>query len=242
MKRTAIIRIIPFFLLAVCGALCQERPSAHPPPLSRLGRPNSPGQQRQEMRRWNSLPDAPSPVQPQPDEFPAFFKEASSPLTLGEVAGSASVKRDVTSEPQTSLAALYQSLPVPRESSASAFFGKYLYPLWLKPDLSHYPSASGSFMGRISYTASRIFITCDDAGKRKPNPSYLLRALTSVAIHAAYRPYWAQSATATFNDFGSTIGRYMGVNVLHEFGPGIRQIVKGRTSKYSPKVFSIPSR
>jgi len=39
-------------------------------------------------------------------------------------------------------------------------------------------------------------------------------------------------ASTTFKAFGSTIGNDAGVNLFHEFGPGIRQMVKGRTPKF----------
>lgn len=244
MKRTVVIRVISFFLLGACGALCQKRPSADLLPGSQFDGSNSPEVQRQEMRSWNSLPDAPSPVQPpsQAQRFHAFVKEASSPLTLGAVGVSAGVRHetemgDVASGPPTSLAALYQSVPVQKESAVSAFFGKYLYPPLLKQDSRHEPSASGSFMDRASHAASRIFVTRDDSGKRRLNTSYFLgAALTSAAIHIAYRPYLAQSASAKFNNFGSTVGSDMGINVLHEFGPDIRQMVKGHTPKFVSEI------
>ena len=61
-------------------------------------------------------------------------------------------------------------------------------------------------------------------------------ALTSVAIATAYRPYWARSTSATFNNFGTTIGSDAGINVLHEFGPGIRQMVKAHTPKFVSRI------
>ena len=41
-----------------------------------------------------------------------------------------------------------------------------------------------------------------------------------------------QSALAPFNDFGSTVGEDAGMNVFHEFGPGIQQIMKAHTPKF----------
>ncbi|HSZ62233.1 MAG TPA: hypothetical protein VK828_10570 [Terriglobales bacterium] len=41
-----------------------------------------------------------------------------------------------------------------------------------------------------------------------------------------------QSTSATFNDFGSTIGGDAGMNVFHEFAPGIQQIVNAHTPKF----------
>jgi hypothetical protein len=240
-KRIAPIRVISFFLLAACGALCQsERPSADLLQGLQLDGSNSPEVQRQAMRTWRSLPDAPS-VQPptQAEKFHTFVDEARSPLTLGAVGINAGVMREtelghVTPGPQPSLTALYKVVFIQKESSA--FFGKYLYPSLLKQDPRYYPSTSGSFLGRATYAASRIFITRNDSGKRTLNASYFLGVLTSVAIATAYRPYWARSTSATFKTFGSTIGSDAGINLFHEFGPGIRQMVKGHAPKFVSRI------
>lgn len=180
MKRTVVFRIIAFFLLAACVAVCQKGPSAD----VLWG----------ETRTWNLLPDAPSWVQLQADRLHAFVKEASSPLTVGTAGISAGIRRDFTSGAQASQSALFQPVPAEKESGASAFFGKRLYPLLLKQTARHYPLTSDSFLGRASYAASHMFVMRDDSGKRKPNTSFFLRALTSAAIHSGNRLSWAQSA------------------------------------------------
>jgi len=48
-----------------------------------------------------------------------------------------------------------------------------------------------------------------------------------------------RSNAAPFTDFGSTIGNDAGINVFHEFGPGLRQMVRGHTPKF---VFRIEER
>jgi len=118
-----------------------------------------------------------------------------------------------------------------REDS-SAFLDKYLVPSLLQKNLRYHPSTSASFMGRASDAASRIFITRDDSGKGRLNTSYFLGVLTSVAIHTAYRPYWTRSTSATFNNFGSTIGSDAGLNLFHEFRPGILSIVRSHSPKF----------
>jgi hypothetical protein len=195
------------------------------------------------MHTWRSLPDAP-PVQPpiQAAKFQTFVDKARSPLTLNAVGINMGVMRKtepgrVTPRSQPSFTTLYKLMPMQKESGA--FLGKYLYPPLLKQNLRYRPSTSGSFMGRASYAASRIFITRDDSGKRRLNTSYFLGALSSVAIHNASRPYWTRSASAPFNDFGSTMGSDAGMNVFHEFGPSIRQMVKGHTPRF---VFKIEQR
>ena len=91
-------------------------------------------------------------------------------------------------------------------------------------------------MGRASDAASRIFVSRDDSGRGRLNTSYFLGVLTSVAIHTAYRPYWARSTSATFNNFGSTIGSDAGLNLVNEFRPGILQMVKGYTPKFVSRI------
>jgi len=132
--------------------------------------------------------------------------------------------------PQPSPTALYQVACTPEKPNA--FLGKYLYPSLLKPDPRYYASTSSSFMGRTSYAASRILVTRDESGKARLNTRYFLGVLTSVASATARRPYWARSSSETFNDFGSMIGSDTGMNFFHEFGPGIRQMMKGLTPKF----------
>jgi len=240
-KGVAPFRVVIFLLLATCAALCQERPSADLLQGLQSDGSNSPKVQRPEMRTWRSLPDAPSSVQPptQAERFRTFVNEASSPLTLGAVSVPAGVMRQtepgqVIPGPRPRLTALYQAAFTPEKSSA--FLGKYLDP----PSLTQYPrysaSTSSSFMGRASYAASRILVTRDDSGKGRLNSRYLLGVLTSVASATAHRPYWARSTSETFNNFGSTIGSDAGMNVFHEFGPGIRQMVKGLTPKFVSRI------
>jgi hypothetical protein len=82
-------------------------------------------------------------------------------------------------------------------------------------------------MGRATDAASRIFVTRDEFGKRRLNTSYFVGVLTAVAVHSASRPYWARSNSMPLGDFGSTVGNDAGMNLMHEFGPGLRQAVAG---------------
>ncbi len=139
--------------------------------------------------------------------------------------------------PQFSSTAQYPLVFI--KTKPNAFLSKYLYQPTRKQDKLYYASTSDSFMGRASYAASRMFVRRDDSGKTGLNTSYLLGLLTSVASATARRPYWARSTSGTFNNFGSTIGSDAGINVFHEFGPGIRKMVKGHAPKL---VFRIAER
>lgn len=226
--RTAPIWVISFVLLAACGALCQK-----PPPVDGIRGLQS------ETLAAGSLPDAPSTVQPPRHEerFRTFVNAAGSPSTPGVIGDGAMQGTKLgyfIPGPQRGAAALYQVAVV--QGEPNAFLGKYLCPPLLQQNTRYYGSTSESFMGRASYAASRIFVTHDDSGKARLNTRYFLGALSAVAMHAAYRPYQARSTSETFNNFGSTIGGDAGINVFHEFRPGIQQMLKGLTPKFVSKI------
>ena len=223
-----------FLLLATCGALCQsERPSADLPQGLEFD-----DRESQEMQRH--LPDAPSAQPPtQAEKFRTFVDEARSPLTFGAAGVNAGIAREtelgrLSSGRTASLGDLYKGVLIQKESNA--FFSKYLYPALLKQDPRYHPSSSQSSLGRFTYAASRVLLTRNDSGKTTLNTSYFLGLLTSVAISTAYSPYWTRSPTATFKTFGTTIGSDAGINLLHEFEPNIRQIVKGRSPKFVSRI------
>ena len=119
----------------------------------------------------------------------------------------------------------------PDQSSSRDFFTRHLYPALPKRNLNYHPANEG-VARRATYAASRTLITRDDLGKTKLNTSYLLRALTSVAKDAASTPYWRRRFGEPFGDFGSTIGNDVGMNVWHEFEPGIEKLLKNHTPKF----------
>jgi hypothetical protein len=119
----------------------------------------------------------------------------------------------------------------PDQNSSRDFFTKRLYPTLPKQNLN-YHAANDSLVRRATYAASRTLITRDDSGKARLNTSYLLRTLTSVAKDTASTPYWRRHFADPFSDFGSTIGNDVGMNVLHEFEPGIEKLLKNHTPKF----------
>ena len=237
-KQLAPIRVISFCLLAACEALCQsERPSVDSLQRLQFDSPNSPEVQRQETRAWSSLPDAPSSVQrpTKAERSHTFVHEASSPLTLAVAGVTAGILRETRVGHVTAAlppGSMFSSQLVFAPREPSPFLRKNVYSSLLKRNPRYRPSTSGSFVGRASYAASRIFITRDNSGKGSLNTSYFLGVLAAVAVQTANRPYWAQSASRSFNNLGSTIGSDAGSNLFHEFRPGILRVVKGHAPNF----------
>ena len=178
-------------------------------------------------RQFQSLPDAPSAqAATQAQRFSGFVEEVRAPLIFSAPAGfmrqGGFVFSDRTASPQ---------------KDPEAIFRKYLNPSPVKQQPGH--SASGvSLMGRATYAASRTVVTRDVSGKGRLNTSYLLRTLTSVAKDAASTPYWRRSLSVAepFSHFGSTVGNDAGMNLWHEFGPGIGRLAKSHTPMFISKI------
>jgi hypothetical protein len=125
--------------------------------------------------------------------------------------------------------------PMGSNQESKTIFEKYLSAPSAKPLASHY-AGDGGLIGRAASAASRIFVTRDESGNGRLNTSYLLRALTSVAADTASRPYWRRSATGSVSDFGSTVGNDAGMNVWHEFQPGIEQLMKSHAPRFVTRI------
>jgi len=245
----SVVRVTGFLLLVGCCSWAQnEDENAQAPiqlPGPGLSFQGSPQLKRQKLSSESTLPDAPLP-QPvtQADKFQAFVEEARSPFIFGVAGLNALALREAQDHAapgmQSSFTSLYEASVVQRESNA--FLGKFLYPSLLKQDPRYYPSTSQSLVGRTAYAASRLLITRNDQGKATVNTSYLLAVLTSAAVATAYRPYWARTSSATFADFGSTIGSDAGMNVLREFWPAIHNKLQGHSPRFVQKIEKVSDR
>lgn len=239
MNRIVPIWVISFVLLRACAALCQnERASAD---LLQGDRSNSPEVQGQEMRTWRPLPDAPSSVQAPTlaEKFRVFAYESPLPPVMRVATATSDVRRGpelrhFSPEPRSRLIPSDELL-FPQNNSTN-FVVRYLCPPLVKRSMLYHPSTSTTLIGRTIDAASHIFVTRDESGKKRLDASYFLGILSLVAAHSARRPYWARSTSAPFNDFGSMIGNDAGLNLFHEFEPGIRQMVKGHTPRFAFRV------
>jgi hypothetical protein len=181
------------------------------------------------------LPDAPSQVAlTQANRLKTIANGARLPLATGAVGIDADVVHQAETirlTPEAPLSVTALSKGVARQEKTVDFFSKYLTASH-QQKLRYAPSSSDKVMVRATDAASRIFVTRDPSGKPRLNTQYFLRVLTSVAADSASRRYRARSGAAPLSDFGSTVGNDAGMNLLHEFGPGIRQKVTGHLPEF----------
>lgn len=209
MAGLALTRIVALLLLLTATALCQRAV-------------------RNEAT--SALPDAPS-VQPSADQ--ASFRVFSGASCLGASCSSAIAAGDYGE--QFALSRVYTEEPSTPKSSAD-FFKKYLSRSSIKPAWRYESSDGDSLVERATHAASSILYARDDAGEKTLNTSYFLRVLASALAHCASRPYWRRSLSQPFSDFGATIGNDAGMNVLHEFEPGIRQLMKSHQPRFVSRI------
>lgn len=209
MSASVPIRFISFLLLGTCEALCQQRAG---------------------LRLFTSLPDAPSAQvlaqrQLLRNSTSSHFPSAAETLERVQIRW-----------PDGPNANWFETLKTEDvDQHCVDFFGKHVYPALLSRKLSYHPSTSGGLMRRATDAATSIVFTRDSPAGRW-NTSYFLGVLSSAMIHTAYRPYWNRPVSAPFSDFGSTIGNDAGMNLLHEFGPGLQQLVKSHAPKFVSRV------
>jgi len=206
-ERIAAAGVVTFVLWAACGAVGQNA---------------------------DSLPDAPSvQAATRAPEFNVFVEQIHSPFTqvhsLFKLDGARlpdAMRPDAFRDPDKMARA---------QKPPDAFLAKYLSTASAKQKPSD-RAADSSFMGRATHAAAGIFFTRDDSGRGRVNTAYFLRALTLAASDTASRPYWRRSATEPFSDFGSTVGNDAGMNLLHEFGPGIQHMVKSHAPRFVGRI------
>lgn len=216
MSVKAPIRIVAFGLLASSAALCQTR---------------------NVQTTANPLPDAPS-VQN------ASAQAAAKTQSVHEVFDAARVPRCEQANVRAASASGaahfdlgHFDLRQPNQNGSRDLWAKRIFTSTPSQSSSHHSLESESLIGRAGDAAASVLVTHDDAGRKRLNTSYLLRVLTTTAAHSAaarsaYVPYWRRPASHPASDFGSTIGNDAGMNVFHEFKPGILQLVRSHEPKF----------
>jgi hypothetical protein len=175
-----------------------------------------------------SLPDAPSVRAAAPAELNVFNEQVHSTFKISGAGSLPQAMRPNAFRDLTTTAS--------RPTDTNNFLAKFLYPGATKGTLNAHAAESSGFMGRATHAAAGIFFTRDESGRGRLNTSYFVRALSSVAADTASRPYWRRSPGEPLSDFGSTVGNDAGLNLLHEFGPGIQHVMKSHAPKFVGRI------
>ncbi len=117
------------------------------------------------------------------------------------------------------------------DSESGAFFGRFLFPVLLHEDPRYLRSASQDTMPRIGYALSRVLVTHDDRGNKRPNFSLILSVFASSGLGNTYYPREERGFGDTTVRAGGDLVSGAGMNVLREFWPDIKQKFK----KHEPK-------
>ena len=247
LQRIAVL-VVSVVLVGACEAICQgQRPLSSVVPRTQVSSTNTVATPKVTVP---SLPDAPSASVANRTDAPAESTFERQWASKSAAAGEAALQ-SVASAPSNlvppnlfrpnmvpqNLAMVYETAPAQKESGDS--LSRFLVASLHNPNSRYRASSNDSWMGRATDAASSILVTRDETGKRRLNASYLVGVLTSVAAHSASRPYWLRSSSAPIGDFGSTVGNDAGMNLMHEFGPGLREAVTGHMPSF---VFRIEQR
>ena len=92
------------------------------------------------------------------------------------------------------------------DTESGAFFGRFLFPVLLHEDPRYLRSTSDKTAPRVAYALSRVLVTHDDSGKKRPNLSLMLSAVAASSLANSYYPREDRG-------FGDTMGR-AGVQVF----------------------------
>lgn len=133
------------------------------------------------------------------------------------------------------------------DSMVENFMVGAVFPSILRQDPRFYQSGEGSFLRRMGYSVSRIFVTRSDSGHKQFNYSEIFGAATAASIstytyhpRSAYistpsHPHTFVASERTFSNVASTWGTQLGLDtitiVVKEFWPDIhRKISKKRST------------
>jgi len=107
----------------------------------------------------------------------------------------------------------------------SAFFIFGFLPHVLHDDPRYFRKGKGSVWSRITYSASRTWITRTDAGNSTFNVPQVAGQLLQQSISTAYYPPEDRSASRVFQNWGTNLAYNCAYNVLKEFYPDFLRIV-----------------
>jgi hypothetical protein len=104
-------------------------------------------------------------------------------------------------------------------SASSSFFESFLLASCLHQDPRFFPQSKPTLWGSLKYSAQRIVITRNDAGKNVFNTSGLLGAAAAEGLANVYLPLSEQTAGKTLTRFAVDLGWRVGGNMFKNYWP-----------------------
>jgi hypothetical protein len=117
------------------------------------------------------------------------------------------------------------------DAESGAFFGRFLFPVLLHEDPRYLRSTSQHTMPRVGYALSRVLVTHDDHGNKRPNLSLLMSAVASSSLANSYYPRDNRGLGDTMARAGDGLLSTAEMNLLREFWPDISKKLR----KHAPQ-------
>lgn len=111
------------------------------------------------------------------------------------------------------------------DTATAQFFGVGVYPSIFHTDPRYYRMGSGGFFSRGWYSATRVFVTRTDSGRRIFNAPEIMATATASGISRSYYPSDERNAGDFAYSMGSQIAFDAAYNLAKEFWPDVRKHV-----------------
>jgi hypothetical protein len=245
-------RVLPFFLMAAMLLLYSQPAFASndnpettlpdaPEPVVSATIPPKPAQQRTTRQPSEPAPLRQAPrlakyIDPDEQVAPLSAKEKLElsgweqlqPYSFGTQILAAGWEQLLNSNPKygTDKAAFGERLGAASiRQNSQAILSDGIFAAVFRQDPRYYRKGSGSFVGRILYSVSRVLVTRTDAGNETANTSQLVGYAGAAALTMTYYPAVSATWSNTANGYGiSLVGSALG-NGVHEFAPDLIHLV-----------------
>ena len=104
-------------------------------------------------------------------------------------------------------------------SASASFFGSFVLASALHQDPRFFPESKPAFWRSLKYSAVRVVVTRNDAGKDVFNSSALLGTLGAEGLANVYLPPSQQTAGETFSRFGIDLAWRVAGNMFKDYWP-----------------------
>ena len=104
-------------------------------------------------------------------------------------------------------------------SASSSFFGSFVLASALRQDPRFFPQSKPTFWGSLKYSAERVVVTRNDAGKDVFNSSGLFGTFAAEALANVYLPPSEQTVGSNFERIGIDLAWRVGGNMFKDYWP-----------------------